>query len=209
LYQAYWDGTAIDHSLQGNDGVVNGAVFVENGLSFNGTSDYSTTPYDASLGILDNFTTFCWVKIAADETVGAIIAQFKNEVANRKWLISFGTDSWPNKFVFNTEGVSGLYRQAFTTTNKAVDTWWMVGATFEAGAMKIFIDGVSDNTGTQPDSTLANLANPIDAGVIRNSSNSPEVIFCKMILGEHLIFNTIKDDTYISNYFDSTRSRYK
>lgn len=25
LYHAYWDGTAIDHSSYGNDGIVNGA----------------------------------------------------------------------------------------------------------------------------------------------------------------------------------------
>ncbi len=63
LYHAYWDGTAKDHSIYGNDGTVYGAVYQGGeGLYFDGTDDYVDCGAGSSLDITGNFSVLIIVK---------------------------------------------------------------------------------------------------------------------------------------------------
>ena len=63
--------TAHDYSRYGNDGALTGGKWVENGIEFNGSSDYIDCGNDESLGVTNEITISGWMNPneATSETV--------------------------------------------------------------------------------------------------------------------------------------------
>ena len=96
LYHAYWDGTAVDHSGGGNDGVVTGAAFVENGLLFDHIDDRVVVTHSASLDV-SNIIVCCWLNAATWATYDAVM------IKSATWATGWGVyyyDSVTGDLVF-------------------------------------------------------------------------------------------------------------
>ena len=153
-YLDYWKldetsgTTAVDSTSSANNGTVSGAAWtaghLANALSFNGSNNYVSV----NRGISDNFTIAFWVKTTQTGGTG----QWYNgrglvdaEVANV--VNDFGTVLSGAKFAF---GVGNP--DTTIASNKSINdgVWHHCVATRQrsTGAMKIYVDGVLEKSGT-------------------------------------------------------------
>jgi len=132
LYHAYWDGTALDHSAYGCDGIVDGAEFVENGLHFDGLNDRVTVSSASNniikAGIAVDFSYFAWVKLDTDGAswdvilgvgTGVVVPTWALIQANPMTLVGYCYD--PFLFGNTTEYNTGINRGNWIFVSYEID----------------------------------------------------------------------------------------
>ena len=152
---AHWtlddgSGTSLqDDSDYGNDGTTHGGsswVNVGSGtaLHFDGASQYATVTNSSSLNITQTITMAAWVR---PEKMATQYLIKKAEYANADgYELSLGSDG-KIFFRFNQDSSGDTYRlESQTSYPFDGNTWVHIAATFDGAVMKMYINGVEDNS---------------------------------------------------------------
>jgi hypothetical protein len=196
LYHAYWDGTATDHSIYGNDGNVIGGTFVANGLSLDGIDDYIRVPHDSTLeytGGAGSYVFWATLDLPAGPKVWihkvngglAHYGVFNHDAIGKMHCNLGGFDSTSdiNYLVNGTPYLYSITRDAIANCN-----YWRNGVIFST---------------------------PIAAGLNFGTSTSDLYLFslggtgyfAKVVVHEFLMFNS-DFSASMADYFNFTKARY-
>jgi len=133
---------AHDSSGNGNDGTIYGASRVdgkfENGLSFNGDSDYVLVPDDESLDISDEITVAAWFK--TDTVHDGSIVWKDYSTYNPVYGIAYFGQSYGQISGRITDSGGSTHSLAFNFT--ADGDWHLIVLRYDGAYQKLFLDGV-------------------------------------------------------------------
>ena len=172
--------TAQDYSGYDNDGTVNGAIWTSSGIvggaySFDGTDDYLSIPDAATLdgnGTWSEMTMEAWVKADVSQTGRIILAKW-GPSTSRSYEV--GINSTGNTQLFAAVDNGAYLETLYTDVNPLVPgTWYHVAATYKAGVVDLYINGVLDATRSNAGGTIKASADSLKIGA-RNPT--PERFF--------------------------------
>jgi len=146
LYLTFNEGAGVaanDHGTMGNCGKIYGAIFTDGlfgkALSFDGMDDYTEVPDSESLhfGGSDSFTVTGWFKlnVLPSEKGGNEVIISKN----RDFLVR--ADAVDDKLHFFVYDGTDYRPCVDTTTVLQANRWYFFAAVYDAGTLKIFLDG--------------------------------------------------------------------
>jgi len=138
-----------------NDGTtVNGPTWVpgvyNSGLHFNGTTQYGYSPDEDSLDLTNSVTLAIWVKpenVATQDLIKKVLGSTGYEL-----VLSAGTGSPSNYKAFVRLNGNDEYRVATSsnycdnTVNCTVNTWKHIAATYDGTTIRIYFNGVLENS---------------------------------------------------------------
>jgi hypothetical protein len=137
---------AYDGSGYSNDGTIDGASWVDGkfgkALSFDGINDYVKVLHSSSLALTHEVTITAWINFA--DTLGYRVIVRKVGV---NWIDYGLTLNWDNNHlvagITDSDGVLHELSSIFELTPN-VD--YFVGMTYNNSVLKLFVDGVLDNS---------------------------------------------------------------
>ena len=157
--------TLIDSTTPSNDATLYGSpAWVEGvhdqALNLHGSSDYARAPDDYCLDIQNALTIALWVRPEQLATQDMVKKAVKDSVDGYEITLATGSGSpSPNKVFFRLNDATSLntYRVA-STTNYPIDgdTWIHVAGTYDGTTMRIYYNGVFENSVAGPSAILTN-----------------------------------------------------
>jgi hypothetical protein len=225
LYHAYWDGTATDHSGNGNDGTVVGATFIENGLSFDGIDDMVTLTISDSLRIgTGDATWYFWFYRDGTSPDGLYTMTMNTGTI---WTsISMGSIG----YAANKEADLGVYDQE---DNRIIHDYRSYPERYpgdpapemNTGVWQFIAFCIDRDVGTKvwssPYKAYSNSKGDIDALVNIGGGTSGNYIAIGSgsyvsgylypfdgTIGQALQFNTVKSASDVLDFFNATKARY-
>ncbi|MCD4695336.1 MAG: T9SS type A sorting domain-containing protein [Bacteroidales bacterium] len=117
-------------------------------LDFDGSNDYAQVPDDASLDITNSITIEAWIKPDVEGTQYVVKKAIQDNTDGYELSLSSPTSgAGPKKFFFrlNQATSSNDYRLN-SATDYQTGVWTHVAATYDGSTMRIFLNGVEDNT---------------------------------------------------------------
>jgi len=219
-YWAFWDGTATDHSGNGNDGTVIGGTFVENGISLDNADDFITIADDASLNIgTGDVTIYAW--FYRDTAVGDDVL-YSLGASDPVWYgIEFGSGRGigPNKeaTVQSNDGNYAYrsYPDRYGPPEEMPTGAWTfiafcidrdVGTKTWSSNYKSYSTSVGTTNSTNYVFTSGGLWNGIAVG--RSTTTLFGANLFDGTIGEVLQFNAAKTDVEVTAFFNATKARY-
>jgi len=140
------------------------------GLVFNGTNSFVDLGTPTALQITGSLTLTAWVKESANVGDDGTIISKSNGAAG--WELKSSPDLGNRNFAIGVYTSGGGYVGRYSTTVRALNTWYHVAAVYDAAArtLNIYVNGVLDNgslVGTVP----ASLVNPsVNANIGRRAA---------------------------------------
>lgn len=170
-----------DRTPYSNDGVVTGATVGADYTSFVASnSDNVRIPDSASLSPTSAMTAMCWVD-GAGQGNKYIVAHY--DYGNNQRAFALRTQSSGELSVAISDDGTGLagHMKHYISSITAFDNiWHLVGFTFDAGTLKLFVDGLEDTSITKPTddpiTTIHNAASDVMVGCAL-SNDSPVSLF--------------------------------
>lgn len=158
--------TLADASGNSNNGTISGAVWTTgrygNALRFNGSNNYINLLNPAALRLTGSMTLSAWVNAAANPADdGQIIAKSNNAAG---WQLKTSPDTGANTFGVTISASSSSHVQRYSSTARALNTWYHVAGVYNASArtLDIYVNGVLNNgvlSGTVPASQFNSTVN--------------------------------------------------
>ena len=157
-------GTATtDLSGNGADGTISGATWTTAGkygdaLSFNGASSYVDLGNPTALQTTGSMTWSAWIYAAANPSDdGQIVAKSDDSSG---WQFKTSPDTGVETFAIAVSPSSGGHVQRYSTTVRALNTWYYVAGVYNASTrtLDIYVNGALDNgvlSGTVPSAQAA------------------------------------------------------
>ena len=141
--------TVVDASVNNITATIVGATWTTagkfgNALSFNGTNSYVDLGNPAALQLTGSITLEAWVKAAATPPDdGQIVAKSNSS----GWELKTTPDTGPHTFGVGVSGTSTSKTQRYSTTVRALNTWYHVAGVYDAtaGTLSTYVNGVLDN----------------------------------------------------------------
>ncbi len=134
------NGTAIDHSQYGNNGVINGTPELVDGkfgkaMKFNGTTDWVEVPHDDILTVETSVTVMAWIN--AERHMGP---------NNQRWQGILAKGNSPRSYSFYTESPSECMHfvaggGSVCTTKIPLNEWQHVVAQLDSGTHRYWLNG--------------------------------------------------------------------
>lgn len=161
-------GTAVsDKSGNNLTGTIAGATWTSAGrygkaLSFNGNISYVDLGNPALLRTTGSMTWSAWVKANANPADdGQIIAKSDGTAG---WQFKTTPDTGPETFGVAVSSASGVTVQRYSSTVRALNTWYYVAGVYNAAtqSLDIYVNGILDNgilVGTVPASQFTSNVN--------------------------------------------------
>ena len=143
----HFDGSAQDTSGSGNNGTINGATFVQGisgqALSFNGVDDMVVVPHSPTLS-LEKYTMEAWIKRYQDGAENTILTKRYEP----SWMDNYGLYISPNGTVSASSYSPDIWTWfgVGSVRNISAGNWYHIAATYDRTALKIYINGVLDNS---------------------------------------------------------------
>jgi len=143
-------GTTVSDSSGNNiKGTIVGATWTAagrygSGLSFNGTSSYVDLGNPAALQLTGSMTAEAWIKAAANPPDDGEIVAKSNGTG---WQLKTSPDTGPHTFAAQVSPPTGKNAQRYSTTVRALNTWYHVAGVYDASArtLSTYVNGVLDN----------------------------------------------------------------
>src|SRR3989454_777031 len=162
--------TTADASGKGHTGTLSGATWTATGkygkaLSYNGSTSFVDLGNAADLQLTGSMTVSAWIYATATPADdGQIIA--KSNGAG--WQFKTSPDTGPHTFAIGVSPDGASITQRYSTTVRALNTWYYVTGVYDATArtLNIYVNGVLDNgvlRGTVPASQF-NAATNVNIG---------------------------------------------
>lgn len=152
--------TATDSSGEGNDGTVTGTNFASSsvsvcpigstGLEVDGGTDYISVGNDSSLQFTDEFTVMAWIRgdsWGSGSDVDTIVRKGTTNPLNYAFSV---VDGEVTLVLDGNDAGSGRF-SGDTVLN--VDRWYHVAAIWDGSEVKIYVNGVQDNSTTHSHSS--------------------------------------------------------
>ncbi len=199
MNESSWNGTSgevKDSSVNGNNGVsscTGGGCTVPstttakytNGGSFDGTQDYATMGDINAFDGLTKVTVSVWAKWSG--SVGGLSAEkslARKQGATGVFALGGGWAAGKAKFWVN----DGTWKSSNDSTTRIDDgSWHHIVGIYDASTIRIYIDGVQENSNSIGTTTLSSTNDPFSIGSYNNGTNFVE------------FWNGIIDDTRIYN----------
>ncbi len=146
------EGTGLvapDASGHGINGAIIGATWVPgrygSALSFDGTSSYLDLGNPAQLQLTGSMTWSAWVKaLGTPADDGQIVAKSDGSAG---WQFKTSPDTGPETFGVAVSGDGASHVQRYSTTVRALNTWYFVAGVYDATAqtLDLYVNGVPDD----------------------------------------------------------------
>lgn len=219
--------TAIDSSGNGNNGTICGATRQDgkaNGtlvggvsyknspigksvINFDGTTSYVKHPIANNYS--SNFSCFVWAKAPFQSY---LIGRYDTGLSARSWLI--GTDQANEKrmrVILSDDGTAaaGHSKDYLTTANVFDDKWHLYGFSWDAGTLRLYVDGIPQAVTKTYDASFTSIFNSSSDIIVgaRIVSNVPTGFFTGQI-GEYYVFKRSVSPSESSILYNSTRQNY-
>ena len=166
-----------------------------NALSFNGTSSYVDLGNPAALQLTGSMTVEAWVKAAATPADdGQIVAKSDSTSG---WQLKTTPDNGPQNFSVVVTNSSQRRIKRFSTTTRALNTWYHVAGVYNASArtMTIYVNGVLENGTLQGTVPTANLNAAVNANIGRRTGG----LYFNGVIDEVRIYNRALSATEIQS----------
>ena len=145
---------------------------VGNALRLNGTSEYASTPDEASLDVTKAITMAAWVRPGRYATQDLIAKDINGSIDGYQLSLATtkGDDSSQRAFVRFNEAANGDGLRVNASTMYPIDgSWQHVAATYDGTTIKLYIDGVLE--GSMPwTGTIASNATALGIGAQSNNT---------------------------------------
>jgi hypothetical protein len=118
---------------------------------FNGSTDYLTTPSNAALALgSGNFTLESWVFVTNQSAslYPTFLANWTSSFTTNAWSVHTGHSSAPNKAQFYCYNYSAGAPLLLGTTTLSANTWYHIAVVRNSNSFTLYLNGVSDATGT-------------------------------------------------------------
>jgi len=197
------DTEVYDRSPFGNHGTIHGAVWQtlpsgKSALSFDGVDDYVDCGNDESLNITDAITIEAWVKSSGSADPQPIVDKMKSG-SNENWVLRLKSD---NKAYFFLH--EGHKREIASKTVLDIGKWYHIVGTYDGSIMKIFINGIMENSTTDVGSSILTNANvPVSIGRATEYNE-----FFNGLIDEVRIYNRALSEEEIKRLYELTRVFY-
>tara|TARA_E500000305_G_C4029639_1_gene244221 strand:+ start:3257 stop:6118 length:2862 start_codon:yes stop_codon:yes gene_type:complete len=179
---------------------------ISNGLRFNGSDNvmiYNSTQVDSSLQALDNnLTVECWIKpfeVTGDDGSDwkgyYTIAELRVE-SSSGYHIPFSLSVNNSKLRFGvSDNATSSDEKLDSGTTLVVDTWYHVAVTLDGNAVKMYINGTLDGTGSGTLSTATgdrNVGTELSNLILgaRTANNGDPTAHFKGLIDEFRIYNS-------------------
>jgi len=173
--------TVIDSSTNGHDGVsnVNTNTYSTTGqineaLNFQ-ASEFITIADDPDFDVSDKLSVIMWTNLNAVANNRNFVSKYNTSGNNREWLFAItGISGSQAKLKLNLSSDGAVGTTAVCTTDNLVvttSTWHNIGFTYNAGTVKIYVDGVSvpfTVTNASIPTTLFNGTQHIEIGAVES-----------------------------------------
>ena len=202
-----------DRTPNSNDGTLTGATVGADYTSFNGTTDYVRIPDSESLSPINAMSAFVWVKGAAQNTK-TLFSHWDNTLNQRAFHILSRIISPCNKLrvIISDDGTYNTgHRKDYQSSITILDnTYHQAGSTFDAGILKLYVDGVEDPNPTKvTDDAITTIYNSTADVTIGCSltNNNPENFFAGN-LAKPRMYNRALTASEITLLFDKQKGMF-
>lgn len=144
---------------------------------FNGSDDYIRIPDSVSLSPTSKISVFCWVKGSASAQ-STILSKYDTGIDQRSYSMWVSTDKL--RSIISDDGTYTNIKDYRSSIVAFDNTWHFVGFTFNAGTLKLFVDGIEDTNLTKTtDDTITTIHNSTADATIGCylNSNAPTSFF--------------------------------
>jgi len=180
-------GTIYDDTANNNDGTLSASSTMGNwtagkygnAIDFDGTNDYITTPDSVSLSITSDLSISAWIRPDVVSKEQTILGKWDETTANNDRSYRLWLDSSNNfNFSVSTDG-STVVTQTDTNITFSAGIWYHIEGVYDdAGTMKIYINGVLQNTKSSGvPASIDNNASLLYIGAKENTSGSVDTKF--------------------------------
>ena len=127
-------------------GLINSSIAEDYSLSFNGTNEYVSVPFDSSMNPSGNFSVSAWVKLSNKNAYRSAVTSRSETVNGNQtggyMLYISNANKWQFWNGFGNTG--GLWKQANSSTRIIENTWQMQTVTYDHANthMRLYVDGV-------------------------------------------------------------------
>ena len=159
-------------------GLINSSIAEDYSLSFNGTKEYVSVPFDSSMNPSGNFSVSAWVKLSNKNAYRSAVTSRSETVNGNQtggyMLYISNANKWQFWNGFGNTG--GLWKQANSSTRIIENTWQMQTVTYDHANthMRLYVDGVlvAQNNSA---SLVANTDKPLYIGAGRTNKHPHDV----------------------------------
>ncbi len=151
----YWNfdegigDTIYDNSGNGNDGVVNGATWVEgisgSALEFDGIDDYVFVQDDSTLDVNDELTMIAWVYFEDSQFVGPILSK-GTSTDDYAYYLARGS-AYSNKADCQLRHVEGSWAELYSSQTLETGEWYNIALVRSDSTFTFYLNGIFDTTG--------------------------------------------------------------
>ncbi len=188
---------ASDASRYHNDGALTGGKWVENGIEFNGSSDYIDCGNDANLNITDAITISAIINPTTLNDHRYIL--HKRE-ATKGWYLLNGAVA-DDEFLFVVK-ISGTSYIAETNTALHIGKWTHITGTYDGSVVKIYVNGVEQSTSVNVIGNMETTSTNLEIGARAGSGHINGSI------SDVRIYNRALSAAEIYDYYESTKHNY-
>jgi len=167
-----------------------------NALTFDGTSDLVQVPDDDSLDITAAITLEAWIKPSDVSSPRTIVAKWE-EADPKEYSYRLIVRSEKIRFEISTSGTSAI--RLDSSTKIGADVWTHVAATYDGSTMKVYKNGVMDNSKAQTGAIYSSTT-PLRIGHSKGTSE-----YFSGIIDEVGLYSVAKSDTDIANDYLTSR----
>ena len=159
-------------------GLINSSIAEDYSLSFNGTNEYVSVPFDSTMNPSGNFSVSAWVKLSNKNAYRSAVTSRSETVNGNQTGGYMLYISDANKWQFwNGDGATdGTWAQANGSTRIVQNTWQMQTVTYDHANthMRLYVDGVlvAQNNSA---SLVANTDKPLYIGAGRTNKHPHDV----------------------------------
>lgn len=213
LQTKFYEGTAFDYSLNGNDGTASGATYVDRGYIFDGADDLVTVTADSTIDINGKtaLTVSAWINVTSDgeANFGRIVDKRNVGAAGYEFnVLGEAASLVKMNFLLEYDGAA----EARADTLSAViplNIWSHVAAVFNedsAAKVKLYYNGTIQTLDTDS-AGIGNIVDDSAVNLIIGNRTDGDRTFDGDI-SDVLIFSSAKSAAQIKSIYEVTRGRY-
>ena len=158
------DAVLSDVSGHGHHGTISGASWSTGArgpaLTFDGVDDYVTVLSSSWLNPTEALTVMAWVKWDIDPQTGRPWASIVSKNADNQYRLQHNQTNTAFEFAVRTTAGN---RWVAGTTVPALDRWYHVAGTYDGGFLRLYVDGVLENSAAHSGSLLSS-GSPLNIG---------------------------------------------
>jgi hypothetical protein len=175
-----WTNTvAVSSSISGT--LVNGPVYANGAITFDGTNDYANLGVNSSCYSPTGFTIDAWVKLTSNTGANPILCIYQGLTVSSNNEYVFGTTGG-SLYGWVYDSVNGAYRGRYVNITSLIpsNTWCNITMTYNGGttnsSVALYINSIKSDTtdfGANAFTTIRNTSSPMIIGAANDGLGGP------------------------------------